>query len=104
MKKVGPLIENLLKSHGLWQGYQQHMLIESWNDLVGNSLAEVTKAEKITNGVFRVLVKDSVWAYHLSMLKPQLIKKLNDFSGRKIVRDINFSIADFDCRKDRKDG
>lgn len=96
MKPLGSAVEKLLRSYNLWHGYQQHMLVEEWAGLVGPALAEVTRAEKITNGVLRVSVKDSVWAYHLTMLKPQLVKKMNNHAGSNIVRDIFFNIDKLD--------
>lgn len=92
MKQLGSAIEKLLRNYNLWQGYQQHSIIEKWADIVGSALAEATRAEKVANGILFVAVKDSVWAYHLSMLKPQLIKKLNNHVGSKIIRDIYFYI------------
>ena len=93
MKQLGPVIEKLLRSHNLWKGYQQYQLVESWKSLVGPTLAEVTRADKIENGTFHVFVKDSVWSYHLSMLKPELIKKLNNHAGQKIIKDIYLKIG-----------
>ncbi len=92
MKSVGPVIENLLRSYNLWQGYKQYQVVESWDELVGPDLSEVTRADSIANGILRVSVKDSVWAYHLSMLKPSLIGKLNNHAGSKVVKDIFFKI------------
>ncbi len=99
MKKVGTVVENVLRSYNLWQGYQQYLLVESWDDIVGSELAEVTRAESMSRGVLRVSVKDSVWAYHLSMLKPRLIKKLNECAGGKIVKDIFFKIEAFEKKE-----
>ena len=92
MKQLGSAVERLLRSYNLWQGYQQYLLVESWANVVGTALAEVTRAEKVSKGVLRIAVKDSVWAYHLSMLKPQLIKKLNNHAGSKVIKDIFFTI------------
>ncbi len=96
MKQLGPVIENILRRNKLWHGYQQFLIIEQWSELVGSDLAEVTKAESISNGLLRVMVKDSVWAYHLSMMKPRLINKLNNFAGGKVVNDIFFQIGDLE--------
>jgi len=96
MKQLGPVIENILRRHNLWHGYQQYLIIDQWPEIVGSDLAEVTKAEKIDNGLLRVTVKDSVWAHHLSMMKPRLINKLNNFAGGKVVNDIFFLIGDFE--------
>jgi len=93
MKQLGPVIENILRRHNLWTAYQQYLIVERWPEIVGGDLAEVTSAESISNGLLRVLVKDSVWAYHLSMMKPQLIKKLNNYAGNKVVNDIFFQIG-----------
>ncbi len=95
MKQIGPLIENILKRNNLWNGYQQYLVVVHWDDIVGAELAEVTRAESISKGVLKVLVKDSVWSYHLSMLKPKLIGKLNEKAGRGIVKDIFFKIEPF---------
>ncbi|MGM0651623.1 MAG: DUF721 domain-containing protein [Bacillota bacterium] len=92
MKTVGPLIEKLLRSYNLWHGYKQHLVVEEWNEVVGSELSAVTKAKSINNGVLRVAVKDSVWAYHLTMLKPRLINKLNKKTGDRLVKDIFFTI------------
>ncbi len=96
MKKLGPVIENILRRHNLWHGYQQYLIVEQWPEIVGPDLAEVTKAESISNGLLRVLVKDSVWAYHLSMMKPRLKTKINNFAGGKVVTDIFFQIGDLE--------
>ncbi len=99
MKKLGPVIESILRKHNLWHAYQQHLLVESWFTIVGSELAGVTRAEKISNGVLVVLVKDSVWSYHLSMLKPQLITKLNTYAGNKVVKDIIFQIGELEKKE-----
>ncbi len=99
MKQVGPVLENLLKRYNLWQGYQQYLIVESWEKVVGYELGEVTRAKKIENGVLRVIVKDSVWAYHLSLLKPQLIGKLNNYAGNKVVKDIYFQIDELEKKE-----
>ncbi len=99
MKQLGPVIENILRRHNLWHGYKQHLIIESWPDIVGSDLAEVTRAESVSNGLLRITVKDSVWAYHLSMMKPQLIKRLNKYAGSKVVNDIFFQIGELEKKE-----
>ncbi len=92
MMKMGSVVEKLLKKYNLWQGYLQFMIVEKWAEIVGPPLCEVTKADSISRGKLKILVKDSVWAYHMSMLKPQLIAKLNREAGAAVVKDIFFSI------------
>lgn len=102
MKTVGPVIENILRSYNLWQGYKQFLVVEKWDEVVGNELSAFTRAESISKGVLRVAVKDSVWAYHLTMLKPRLIKKMNEKVGSSILKDIFFTIEPFE-KKENED-
>jgi len=102
MKTVGPVIENILRNHNLWQGYKQFLVVEKWEEVVGSELSALTRAESFSNGVLRVAVKDSVWAYHLTMLKPRLVKKLNENVGSNVVKDIFFKIEPFE-RKENDD-
>ncbi len=99
MKRLGPVIESILRRNNLWSGYQRYLIIEKWPEIVGSELSAVTKAVKISNGLLHVMVKDSVWSYHLSLLKPQLIKKLNNYVGSKVVNDIYFRIGVFEKKE-----
>lgn len=99
MKTVGPVIENILRSYNLWHGYKQFLVVEKWDEVVGSELSAITRAENIKNGTLRVAVKDSVWAYHLTMLKPRLVKKLNEYVGSKVVKDIFFIIKPFEKKE-----
>lgn len=92
MKKVNLAVEKLLRSYDLWQGYKQYSLLEDWDAIVGPAIGEVSRADSITNGILNVLVKDSVWSYHLSILKPQLIDKINKHAGSRMVKNIHFKI------------
>ncbi len=96
MKPINSVLESVLRSCNLWHGYQQYQLVLSWPEIVGSPLSEVTRAELINNGVMKVLVKDSVWSYHLTMMKPQLINKINRYAGSKMVKDIFFRIGSLD--------
>lgn len=99
MKELGPIVEQMLRRYSLWHSYQQYLLIEKWSSIVGPGIATVTRADNINKGVLLVTVQDSVWLYHLSFLKPQLISKLNQHVGSTIVKDIQFKIGVIEERK-----
>lgn len=93
MKPVGLIVETILKKNNLWQGYLQHLLVEEWATIVGSNLAGFSDAKEVRNGVLIVVVQDSVWAYHLSLMKPEIIKKLNNYVSSRVVQDIHFIIT-----------
>lgn len=93
MIELGQIIEKVLRKRKMWRQYQQYLIIDQWDQLVGKEIAAVTSARHLQRQVLLVLVRDSTWAYHLTLLKPQLIEKLNQYAGEKVVGDIYFQIG-----------
>jgi len=91
--ELGQIIKQVLEKRKMWRQYQQYLIIEQWDRLVGKEIAAVTSARRIEREVLLVKVSDSTWAYHLTLLKPQLIKKLNQYAGENLVRDIFFQVG-----------
>lgn len=94
MKEIGEIIEQLLKKKNMWHLVQEYSLIDEWENIVGKRIASVTRARSISRGVLKVNVADSTWSYHLNLLKPRLIKKLNEHAEKKAVTDIIFQIGE----------
>jgi predicted nucleic acid-binding Zn ribbon protein len=91
--ELGQIIEQMLRQRKMWRRYQQCLIIEEWDEIVGKEIAAVARAWYVQRNVLRVLVRDSTWAYHLTLLKPQLIEKLNRHVGEDLVRDIFFQVG-----------
>ena len=91
--ELGQIIEQVLRKRKMWRQYKQCLIIEQWDQLVGKEIAAVTRAWYLQRNVLRVLVRDSTWAYHLTLLKPKLIEELNRYAGENLVRDIYFQIG-----------
>lgn len=92
MKELRLIINNILQQKKMWNRYRQLLIIEKWNELVGREIGAVTRPKQVKKGVIHVAVKDSTWSYHLTLLKPQLLEKINRFAGEVIIKDIFFLI------------
>lgn len=93
MIELGQIIKQVLEKRKMWRQYRQYLIIDQWDQLVGERIAAVTSAQRMDRQVLWVRVSDSTWAYHLTLLKPQLIEKLNQYAGETIVDDIFFKIG-----------
>ncbi|NLA26657.1 MAG: DUF721 domain-containing protein [Firmicutes bacterium] len=93
MIELGQIIEKVLRKRKMWLQYKQYLIIEQWDKLVGKEIAAVSSALSLQRNVLRVQVSDSTWVYHLTLLKPQLIEKINGYAGEKLVSDIFFQIG-----------
>ncbi|HOB87235.1 MAG TPA: DUF721 domain-containing protein [Bacillota bacterium] len=94
MKEIGEIIEQLLKERNMWNRVQEFSLLEAWETIVGERIGSVSRARSISKGILKVEVADSTWVYHLNLLKPRLIKQLNEHAQKKLVKDIIFQIGE----------
>lgn len=95
VKELGPVIEKMLQQKKMWQQYRQNLIVEQWAEVVGKEISAITRADKISKGLLWVAARDSTWVYHLTLLKPQLLEKINKHAGSKVVKDINFHVGEF---------
>jgi predicted nucleic acid-binding Zn ribbon protein len=83
-------IERALENLGITEAVQEYAVLEAWPGIVGEQIARVTTAERITDGVLFVKVSNAPWRNELVFLKQDLIGKLNQAMGREFVHDIVF--------------
>ncbi len=103
MKELRSILSKMLHRKEMWQQYRQHLIILEWAEAVGQEIASVTQARNINKGKLWITVKDSTWSYHLSLLKPQLLAKLNDHAGGEMVHDIYFQVGEIIQQENQED-
>ncbi|MFY9115014.1 MAG: DUF721 domain-containing protein [Dethiobacteria bacterium] len=96
MDNIGEIIKKILRKKGLWEAVRQHETLNRWPEIVGDQIAAKTRAVKIAKEVLWIKVSDSVWTHHLVMLKPKILKKINNMLGKKMVKDIYFFIGELE--------
>jgi len=67
-----------------------------WDEVVSDTIKKHTKPIKIQRKIIYVSVDNSVWANELNYLKEDIIKKINDKSGEKVITDIKFKVGDIE--------
>jgi predicted nucleic acid-binding Zn ribbon protein len=88
---VGKVLEVLLEELGLGKKLRQYGAVRIWQDVVGEQIARVAIPTKIINGILIVKVEKSTWRNELSLLKREIIAKINTALKEEIVKDIKFS-------------
>jgi hypothetical protein len=66
-----------------------------WKDVVGSKLALVSRADRVKGHVLHVSVKNSSWAHQLSLMKAQILERINAALGEGALKDIKFSVTRF---------
>lgn len=60
----------------------------AWNSVVGKTISAHTTLVSLMNGVLVVSVKKSVWRNELEFMKVGIGKKINNYMGREVIRNI----------------
>ena len=89
-KSLDSILKKLMRDIGIDQKIEQSRAIIIWPKIVGKRIAEVSKPEKVVNGILFVRVKSAVWRSELVFMKYKILNKLEKELGKNVVNDIRF--------------
>lgn len=90
MKQLREILPHTLKNLGIAKKFNLEWAMLHWLKIVGEEIAAHAVPVAVQRNVMVVAVNNSVWMHHLSMMKEEMVVKLNDFIGEKQVLDIRF--------------
>jgi len=86
-------VRDVLSRSGVADRVAQAAVIPEWPALVGAQIAKATEPLSITpQGTLFVAVKTNAWMTELSLLEPELLRRLNERTGRLQIRKIRWQI------------
>ncbi len=86
------VLPRVLKQLGLEQGLLGWRAVSEWAEVVGPQLARRTRAVAFHEGVLHIEVEGSPWMQELGFLKRDLVRKINEHLGRRLVHDVRFRV------------
>ena len=95
VKNIGELILKNLRAQGLETPLQQKRLIAAWPEVMGELIAGYTQDLYIKNQTLNVRLSNPALRADLSMMRPEIVKKLNEAVGSQVIAEIRFC---GDCR------
>ena len=79
-----------LREQGLETPLNQKRLVEAWPEVVGPVIASYTLNTYIYNQTLFVRLSNPALRSDLSMMRGELVKKLNAAVGEQVITDIRF--------------
>lgn len=83
-------VQGFLQGQELSAVLRPHLAKACWAEVVGPQVAGVTQVAAVCDGVLVVRVKNSVWANELTLLKDDMLRRLNTTLGGRVLSDIHF--------------
>lgn len=81
-------LERRIKSLGISRKLDSGKVLASWANAVGPQLASRAFAESFDQGQLTVVVPDSNWRQQLSLTRQEMISRLNQTLGNRVVKDL----------------
>lgn len=92
-EKLGDVMGNMLSKSGLSERMKQASVIPDWRSLVGPQIAKVTEPLSVTRqGTLFVAVTTNAWMTELSLMEPELLRRLNERTGRLGIKRIRWQL------------
>lgn len=90
VESLADVINKLLRDEGLETPLKQKRLMDSWEQVAGKTVARYTGEKFIRNQTLFVKITNPALRQDLSMMRTQLLKRLNEQVGGMIITDIRF--------------
>ena len=92
-RKLDDVMRDVLSRTGIADRVAQANVIPEWSSLVGPQIARVTQPLSVTTqGTLFVAVTTNAWMTELSLMEPDLLRRLNQHTGRLSIRKIRWQI------------
>ncbi|MBR6963611.1 MAG: DUF721 domain-containing protein [Prevotella sp.] len=82
------IVKQLLRQEGLETPLNERRLIDAWETVAGATIARYTTEKFIRNQVLFVNILNPALRSELSMMKTQLVDRLNAVIGARVITDI----------------
>jgi predicted nucleic acid-binding Zn ribbon protein len=87
-KSIKEALEQLLQVYKLRRKFDETSLIAAWPELMGNAIANRTKEIYIRDKKLFLRIESSVIKNELLMMRSQILEKMNDKAGAKVVEEM----------------
>jgi hypothetical protein len=93
---MGEVLGEFLRRTGINRKIQEQKILNSWEEAVGEGIAERTQPIRVQNRVLQVKVANSVWMQELQFMKELILQKLHRQAGKDLLQDLRFFIGEIE--------
>lgn len=88
VKPISELLSQYLRQQGMETPLLQRRIVDTWDSLMGPTIAQYTTEKFIKNQVLFVKILNPALRQDLNMMRSQLVKRLNDAVGSQIITEV----------------
>ncbi len=89
-QSLSDVLKEYIKSNHIERKLKEVDVVQSWENLLGKTIAHYTRNIYIRNQVLYVEISSSVVKNELFMMREEICRKINENAGEEIVRQMIF--------------
>ena len=90
---LGEIVSEYITGHVGRQHEAFSNAAAAWDEIVPAEVAGFCRLAEVTRGTARVVVNSPSYLHHLRLQGPELLRQLQQRSGRKVVKQLRFEIG-----------
>jgi len=95
-KPLDTILRGVVRQHSLNRGLENSRAVTCWQQVVGPQLSQISRAERLQDGVLQVRVRSGAWAQELSLVQRELVERYRKLLGKSVVRRFRFTVGTLD--------
>lgn len=92
--RLDSVLGEVLEQHGLSEQVRRMEVLDLWPDIVGERVAEVTRAKGVSDAALFVEVSTSAWLMELNIMKGEFLARVNAHVPETPLERIVFVLAE----------
>ena len=92
--RLSTTLIKILKAHGLEGRLSEYRIFGRWEKSVGRVIARHAQPQAVRGKKLTLIVDSPAWMQQLSLLKPEIIEKVNRSLGREEIQDIMLKLGE----------
>ncbi len=104
LDRLSHTLGSLLKARGLGSRLDEYRIFGQWEKSVGPAIALHARPQIVRGKKLTLVVDSPAWIQQLSLLKPQIIEKVNANLGKGTIKDIAMRLGEVEPRTGPSEG
>ena len=104
LDKLSHTLGSMLKARGLGSRLDEYRVFGQWEKSVGLVIARHAQPQTVRGKKLTLVVDSPAWMQQLSLLKPEIVEKVNRNLGKGTIKDITLRLGEVESREQPPEG
>ena len=99
LDRLSHTLGKMLKARGMGSRLDEYRVFGQWEKAVGSVIASHAQPQAVRGKKLTLVVDSPAWMQQLSLLKPQIVEKVNRTLGKETIKEITLRLGEVASRE-----